>query len=200
MTSIARRKLLRFALVLTSLLGVLGWPSSWAGRSYCSVVCRAVNGLVLNSTDTQRLARLVPDQRPGFEWEAIATIWNQTTGSVPSQFHIDVHHLFYLPTVVFVALTLAGKITWGGKRVVAKLLFGILLFHLRGMLPFVSLERIATGIAHDGFVEKLLVLVNESLLAPLAMTFALPLLLWFGLFHATLVGPRKASVSKPGPG
>ena len=88
-----------------------------------------MNGLVLNPTDTRRLAQLVPDQRPGFEWEAIATIWNQTTGSVPSQFHIDVHHLFYLPTVVFVALTLAGKITWGGKRVVAKLLFGILLFH-----------------------------------------------------------------------
>jgi hypothetical protein len=200
MTIIARRKLLRFALILTALLGVLGWPFSWAGRSYCSLVCRAVNGLVLNSTDTQRLAQLVPDQRPGFEWEAIATIRNQPIGSAASQFNVDIHHLFYLPTVVFVALTLAGKITWGGKRVVAKLFVGILLFHLRGMLPFVSLERIATGIAHDGFVEKLLVLVNESLLAPLAMTFALPLLLWLGLFQATLVRPRKASVSKPGPG
>ncbi len=200
MTIIGRRKLLGFALVLTALLGVLGWPFSWVGRSYCSLVCRAVNGLVLNSTDTQRVAQLVPDQRPGFEWEATAVIRNLATGSVASQFHVDIHHLFYLPTVVFVALTLAGRITWGGKRDVAKLLVGVLLLQLRGTLPFVSLARMATGAAHDGFVEKLLVLVNESLLAPLGMTFALPLLLWFGLFHATLVRPRKASVIKHGPG
>ncbi|MGB8295809.1 MAG: hypothetical protein WCG85_10315 [Polyangia bacterium] len=96
MTIIARRKLLGFALVLIALLALSGWPFSWAGRSYCSAACQAVNGLVLNSTDTQRFARLVPDERSGFEWEAIATIRNHTTESVPSQFQIDVHHLFYL--------------------------------------------------------------------------------------------------------
>jgi len=37
------------------------------------------------------------------------------------------------------------------------------------------------------------VLVNESLLAPLGMTFALPLLLWFALFRKSLVQPRDAS-------
>ena len=187
MTIIGRRRVLRFALVWTALLGVLGWPFSWVGRSYCSLVCETVNALVLTSTHTPKFAQLVPDQRPGFEWEAIAAVRDQTTKSVVWQFNVDVHHLFYLPTSVFVALTLAGRCTWGGKRLVAKLLLGVLLLQLRGMLPFVSLERTATGVAHDGLVDMLLVLVNESLLAPLGMTFALPLLLWFALFRRSLI-------------
>ncbi len=187
MTITGRRKVLRFACVLTALLIILGWPFSFIGRGYCSLVCGAVNGLVLTSTHAPKFARLVPDERSGFEWEPIAAVRDRTTKSVNWQFNVNVHHLFYLPTVVFVALTLAGKCTWGGKRLVAKLLVGVLLLHLRGILPFILLERSATGVARDGLVDMLLVLVNESLLAPLGMTFALPLLLWFALFRRSLI-------------
>jgi hypothetical protein len=195
MTIIGRRKVLRFACVLTALLIILNSPFSFIGRGYCSLVCGAVNGLVLTSTHTPKFGQLVPDQRSGFEWEAIAAVRNQTTRSVASQFNVDVHHLFYLPTVVFLALTLAGQITWGGRRVVARLLVGVLLLHLRGTLPFIALERGTTGVWHDGLVDMFLVLVNESLLAPLGMTFALPLLLWFALSRKSLVHPREASAS-----
>ena len=195
MTAIGRRRILRFVGILVALIAILGWPYSFVGRGYCSLVCKAVNSLLLDSTDSPRFAQLVPDERPGFEWEAIAALRKQATKSVDSQFNIEVHHLFYLPTVVFVALTVAGKIAWGEKRVVAKLLVGILLLHLRGSLPFAFLERVATDVVHDGWVDRMLVLANESLLGPLGMTFAIPLLLWFCFFHAALVRPRQTSVA-----
>ncbi len=195
MTVGGRRNIFRFAGTLTALLVILGWPYSFVGRGYCSLVCKAVNGLLLNPTDSPRVAQLVPDERPGFEWEAIATLRKQGAKSVDSQFNVEVHHLFYLPTVVFFALTVAGKLAWGEKRVVAKLLLGILLLHLRGSLPFVCLERVATGVAHDGWVDKMLVLANESLLGPLGMTFAIPLLMWFCLFHPVLARPRQTKVA-----
>ena len=195
MTVIGRRRILRFAGILIALIAFLGWPYSFVGRGYCSLVCKAVNSLLLDPTDSPRFAQLVPDERPGFEWEAISALRNQATKTVDSQFNVEIHHLFYLPTVVFVALTAAGKIAWGGRRIVVKLLVGILLLHLRGSLPFVFLERVATGVARDGWVDRILVLANESLLGPLGMTFAIPLLTWFCFFHAALVRPRQTRVA-----
>ena len=195
MTVIGRRNIFRFVGTLIALLAILGWPYSFVGRGYCSLVCKALNGLLLDPTDSPRFAQLVPDERPGFEWEAISALRDQATKAVDSRFNVEIHHLFYLPTVVLIALTAAGKIAWGGKRIVVKLLVGILLLHLRGSLPFVFLERVATDVARDGWVDRILVLANESLLGPLGMTFAIPLLTWFCFFYAALIRPRQTNVA-----
>ena len=187
MTTRGQRGPFRFAMLFLPLFAVLAWPFPSIGRGCRFLVCGAINGMIMNSTRTSRVARLVPDQRSGFEWHCVVAVWNQTTRSVEEQFPVDVHQVFYLPTSVFIALTLAGKYTGGSKRVVLKLLIGMALIQLRSTLPFIARERIVVGIAQDGLFDLLLFLVNRSLVAPLGMAFALPLLLWFGLFRRSLV-------------
>jgi hypothetical protein len=103
------------------------------------------------------------------------------------RFPVDIHQVFYLPTILFAALTFVGKYTWGGKRVFVKLLVGITLFQLRPLVPFIARERMVVGLSHGGVFDLVLLLVNRSLVAPLGMAFALPLLLWLLLFRRSLV-------------
>jgi len=179
------RTILRFTILFLVLFALLAWPFAFVGRGYRFAVGGAINGLILEERTTSAMVRLVPNEQPGFEWYVITTILNPTTKSVESQFDVDVYQAFYLPTAVFVALTLAGRYTWGGRRVVLKLLVGVFLFQLRGSLRFIALERAIAGIEY-GFVDLVLLLVNRSLVAPLGMAFALPLLLWFGLSRRSL--------------
>lgn len=184
-------KPLRFLILAMLLLTVFGWPFARIGSSYVSLVCRAVNGLVMNSTQTPMVARLVPDPRPGFEWSAIIAVWNQTTKSLEAKFPIDIHQLFYLPTVFFTALALSGRWACGNRRIFAKLLLGIALFQLRPIPLFISRERAVVGVFQDnGLFDVLLVIASRSLVAPLSMAFALPLFLWFGLFRRCFVRPH----------
>ena len=125
MIAIGERRLLRFAAIFLPLLSILAWPYPFLGRAYRFVVCRAINDMVMNSTDTPRVARLVPDPRTGFEWHGVVAVWDQNANSVQEQFPVDIHQTFYLPTVVFAVLTIAGKFTWGGRQVPLKLLVGI---------------------------------------------------------------------------
>lgn len=186
-------KLLRFAVLFLPLLALLAWPFAPVGRGYRALICAIANRLVLSSGHPPYVGRLVPSPRSDLDWHVIAAVWNQTTRTVDAQFDIDVHQTFYLPTAVFCALTLAGGLTWGGKRVALKLLIGIVLFQLRGTLQFVDLDRSIVDVAHARLSDVLLVLVNRSLVTPLGMAFALPLLLWFGLFRKSLVQSRDAN-------
>jgi len=181
------RAILRFALLFLVLFALLAWPFAFVGRGYRFAVGGAINGLILGERTNSAMVRLVPNQQPGFEWYLITTILSPTTGTVESQFDVDVYQAFCLPTAVFVALTLAGRYAWGGNRFVSKLLVGILLFQVRGSLRFIALERAVAGIEY-GSVDLVLLLVNRSLVAPLGMAFALPLLLWFGLYRRSLAG------------
>ena len=148
----------------------------------------------MNSTQTPKVARLVPDGRSGREWHAIVAVWNQSTRTVEERFPLDLHQLFYLPAAVFSALTLAGKWTWGGKQTLLKLLIGITLFQLRPISIFIARERAVVGVfQYDGLFDVVLVLVNRSLVAPLGMAYALPLFLWFGLFRRFIVSSPTIS-------
>ena len=187
MLETGKLRLRRFVLIFLPLLLVLLWPFPLVGRGYRFLLSGTVNGLVFDPTLTPSVVRLVPNPRPGSGWYLITAVWNKTTNSLESQFDVDVYQAFYLPTAVFIALTLAGRFTWGGRRLVPKLLIGVFLFQLRGSLRFIALERAIAGVRY-GSVDLLLILVNRSLVAPLGMAFALPLLLWFGLFRASLVG------------
>jgi hypothetical protein len=179
------RTILRFSILFLVLFALLAWPFTFLGRGYRFAVGGAINALILGERNTSAMVRLVPNEQPGFEWYLITKILNPTTKSVESQFDVDVYQAFCLPTAVFAALTLAGRYTWGGQRVVLKLLVGIFLLQLRGSLRFVALERALAGIEY-GFVDLVLLLLNRSLVAPLGMAFALPLLLWFGLSRRSL--------------
>jgi hypothetical protein len=183
-----RRKQLRFLILFLCLFALLGWPYARLGRGYRLLVCRAVNALIMNSTQTTSVARLLPDERPGFEWHAVIAVWNQTAKALEAKFPIDLHQPFYLPTAAFVALTLAGQRAWGGKRVLLKLLLGIILFQLRPLPIFLVRERAVVGVfQYDGLFDVLLVILNRSIIAPLGMAFALPLFVWFGLFRRSFV-------------
>ena len=175
------------------LLAVLAWPVASVGRGYCSVICGARSVLAPPSAHARFVGRLVPDARPGREWHATAAVWDQTTRAIVAQFDVDVHQTFYLPMAVFIALTLAGRWSWGGKRVVVKLLLGIVVLQLRGTLQFVDLERIVVDAPHARLSDVLLVLVNRSLVTPLSMAIAFPLLLWFGLFRRDLCSPANVT-------
>ncbi len=194
MTAGRRRRPLCFAVLLIPLLIIFAWPFDLVGRGYRSLVCNAINGSIMNSTLTAKVARLLPDPRPGPDWRAIVAVWNQTTRSIEERFPLDLHQLFYLPAAVFSALTLAGKWTWGGKRVVWKLLIGVALFQLRPIPIFVARERAVVGVfQYDGAFDVFLVLFNRSLVAPLGMAYALPVLLWFGLFRRSIASAARTS-------
>jgi hypothetical protein len=188
----SRARLLCFALLFFPLLTLLAWPFSLVGRGYRSLICGAANRLVLSSAHHPYVGRLVPSPRPDQPWHVVAAVWNLTTKSVEAQFDADVHQTFYLPTACFCALTLAGSCTWKGKRVVLKLLIGIAFFQLRGTLQFVDLDRSIVDAAHANVSDVILVVVNRSLVTPLGMAFALPLLLWFGLFRSSLFRSQDA--------
>jgi len=176
---------LRFAVLFVPLFALLAWPFASVGRGYSSLICGTANRLL--SSSAPRVGRLAPNPQSGFEWHLTAMVWNQTTQSVEAQFDVDVHQTFYLPTALFTALTLAGKWTWGAKRVVPKLLMGVALFQLRGAVQFLELDRAGVDAAHARLSDVLVVLANRGLVAPLGMAIVLPLLVWFGLFRRSLV-------------
>ena len=63
-----------------------------------------------------------------------------------------------------------------------KLWVGVAILQLRGALQFVALERTMVDVAHANLRDVILVIVNRSLVTPLGMAFAMPLLLWVVLF------------------
>lgn len=182
-----KRKSTCFLLILLPLLLGLTWPISRIGSAYRAVLCRWVNRAIMNSTHTSDVVRLVEDPRPGHDWHAVAALWNQDSHSVGATFDVNIHQTNYLPTAVFVALMVAGKFAWGTRFLVMKVLFGVLLFQMRGLLPLVALERAVNGTAHAGPLDLLISLVDRSLVSPLGMAFALPFLLWFGLCRRDLL-------------
>ena len=191
MTTFGRTRGARFAVLFVPLLIILAWPFALVGRGFRSCLCSVANRFVLSSTQTDFVGRLVPDVRPGVEWHAVAAVFKKSTGSLEAGFDVDLYQIFYLPTAVFCALTLAGFWTWGGKHMVLKLLAGFAIFALRGSLQFVRLDRLVVDAALACPLDVFLVVVNRSLVAPLGMAFALPLLLWFGLFHRSVVPDRS---------
>ena len=191
MRTFGRTKFARFAVLFVPLFVILAWPFAFVGRGFRSCVCSVANRFVLSSTQTDFVGQLLPDLRPGVEWHAMAAVFNRSTGSLAAGFDIDLHQIFYLPTMFFCALTLAGYWTWGGKHLVLKLLAGFAIFQLRGSLQFVRLERLVVDVALARPLDVFLVIVNRSLVAPLGMAYALPLLLWFGLFHRSVIPDRS---------
>jgi len=183
MEAIHKRALWRFFAIFCPLLTVIAWPVSFIGRGYRLLVCYLGNALVVSSSgDGRYVGRLVANPRSGFEWHLDAIVFEVTTRSTAAQFDIDLHQTFYLPTAVFLALAVAGRCSWGARGFAMKLWVGVAILQLRGALQFVALERTMVDVAHANLRDVILVIVNRSLVTPLGMAFAMPLLLWVVLF------------------
>jgi len=181
MTFPTGREIRRFLMAFLPLMVVLAWPFAFIGRPYQALERGVVNSVILNSTTTPIVARLVKDPRPDHDWITVAAVWDQANKLFRDRIEIDIHQLFYLPTAVFLALVLAEKWRFGGRRTALKLVLGILSFQVRGWVPFMALEQSITGANHSGASHLVLALVNKSLVAPLGMAYAMPLFWWLGL-------------------
>ncbi len=184
---IGRRKLTCFALVLVPSLALLVWPFDFFGRGVRSAVCWSVNRWILGATVRQNPASLVPDSRPGFDWQAVEVVWDQPGQSVLAKLEVDLHQTLYLPVMVFAALLLAGRTTFGNRYFSYRLeILGLGLLVARSLLRFVLLGRWTDGLAHDGPFDLFLQVVQLGLAAPRGMAVAFPLILWLALSRKAL--------------
>jgi hypothetical protein len=187
-TPVRRKKLYRFALVLIPSLTLLAWPFGFVGRGVRSTVCWSVNRWILGATGRQNIASLSPDPRPGFDWQASEVVWNRPSQSVLAKLDVDLHQTLYLPVMVFAALILAGRTTFGNRYFSYRLeILGLGLLVARALLRFVLLGRWTDGLAHDGPLDMFLHVVQLALAAPRGMAVAFPLILWLLLSRKALI-------------
>jgi hypothetical protein len=188
---LVRRKSVRFALILVPALALLAWPFAFAGRGCRAALCWTVNRWILTSTDGPEFARLSVDARSGFEWQVTEVVWNNPSQLVLAKFDVDIHQTLYFPFMVFVALSLTSRLTFGNKYFLARWeILGLALLLVRGFLRYMLLERWTDGLAHDGPFDMFLQLLQLALAAPRGMTVAFPLILWLVLSRKAL---RKAT-------
>jgi len=187
-TPVRRRRLARFALVLVPSLVLLAWPFGFVGRGVRSAVCWSVNHWILDATGRQDVASLWPDPRPGFNWQAVEVVWNRPSQSVLAKLEVDLHQTLYLPVMVFAALILAGRTTFGSRYFSYRLeILGFGLLVARALLRFVLLARWTDGLAHDGPFDMFLQVIQLALAAPRGMAVAFPLILWLVLSRKALL-------------
>jgi hypothetical protein len=188
---VGRRKLARFGLVLIASLALFAWPFGFIGQGVRSAVCRSVNRFILGSPDRQDVATLSPDPRPGFDWHAVEVVWNQPSQTVLARLDVDLHQTLYLPVMVFAALILAGRTTFGNRHFSYRLeVLGLAVLVGRALLRFVLLDRWTDGSVHYGPLDVCLHVLQLALAAPRGMAIAFPLILWLvlarkALLHAT---------------
>jgi hypothetical protein len=174
-------------------LALLAWPFPFLGRGCGSVVCWGVNKWITTAKDTRDVASLERDTRPGHEWYVTEVVWHRPTHSLRAKFDVDIHQTLYLPLMVFAALMVASRATFGHRHFRVRLeILGFLLLVLRALLRFVLLERWTDGLAHDGPFDMFLHVIQLAVAAPRGMAVAFPLILWFLLSRKALLAATAA--------
>jgi len=190
----ARGRLLRFGLVFVPSLVLLAWPFGFVGRAVTSAVCSGVNRGILNTRDRGAVPTLELDNRPGFEWQVVEVVRNRPGHFVLARFEVDLHQTLYLPIMVFVALILAGRISFGNRDFRWGLeVAGVALLVMRASLRFILLGRWTDGLAHDGAFDTFLHIAQLALAAPRGMAVALPLILWLLISRKAMLEATRAS-------
>jgi hypothetical protein len=192
------RKLLHFASVLVPAFLLMAWPFCCVGRGFRWFMCWWVNGVIMHPTDAPDVARLLPDTKPGRDWHATAAVWNQPTQTLGLKMDVDLHQAAYVPLVLFVALSFAGRATLGRKYFPVRLqVLGIVLLVARSSLRYILLRRNADGLLHRAPFDLLLQIANLSLGAPLGMAYAFPLILWLVLFRRAVTEMMRPQQCEP---
>jgi hypothetical protein len=134
---------------------------------------------------------LRPDERPGFDWQAVEVLWHQPSHSVAAAFHVDLHQTLYFPAMLFVALVVAGRVSLGSRYFSAGLeLLGITALLARASLRYVLLDRWTNGLPHEAAVDAFLQTIQLSVAAPRGMAVAFPLILWFALSRRAIIAAK----------
>jgi lipopolysaccharide export LptBFGC system permease protein LptF len=147
----------------------------------------------MTAKDTSDVPSLERDPRPGYDWYVTEVVWNRPTDSLRAKFDVDVHQTLYLPLMVFAALMVASRATFGNRHFRVRLeTLGLALLVLRAMLRFYLLERWTDGLAHDGPFDMFLHVIQLAVAAPRGMAVAFPLILWFLLSRKALLAATAA--------
>ena len=122
-----------------------------------------------------------------------ATLTETQTVALRAKFDVDIHQALYLPLMVFAALMVASRATFGRRHFrVGREILGLALLVLRALLRFVLLERWTDGLAHDGPFDIFLQVIQLAVAAPRGMAVAFPLILWFLLSRKALLAASAA--------
>lgn len=166
---------LRFAFLLSFFM--VPWPR--LGSLY-SAAAEALGNLLLGDS-TATLYFVLPDSGHDFSIELQAGL------AAGVRVPIDLRTLAYIPTAMFLALTLATPI-WKGSRGVTVLVLGTVVLHaflvVSIAIPLVLLfaEPQPMHLLELGTtLKRLLDVVYRSLVAPPGMAYAIPILLWIAL-------------------
>lgn len=181
------RPALWFALRFACLLSLFMYPWPLVGELYSDAAGALGNLLLGDASATLHFGR--PERATELAGDRFSTELRARAPDmlVPVRVPIDLRTLTFIPTVVFLALTLAAPV-WKSSRGITVLVLG--LFVLHGFLiasitiPLVlffadpqpmHLLDIGTTMRH------VLDVVYRSLVAPPGMAYAVPILLWLSL-------------------
>jgi hypothetical protein len=112
-------------------------------------------------------------------WEVHTRVTETETGR-SFETGLDVRRTGYLPAAVFLALVLASRLPT--RRKLLALAAGLCVLHLLSWLPLLSFfsGRLPIVVFHLGTFARVVVdVLYRALVAPLGMTYAAPVLLWF---------------------
>jgi hypothetical protein len=184
-----KRELAWFLIRLAGLLGLFMYPWPGAGHAY-GRAAGALGNILLGDPSSHPAALLhfdaptdAPDASAGDEYATELRAFSRTTGealTVP----IDLRTLTYVPSAVFVALTLASTI-WVGLRGITVLLAGLALLHafllislVVPLLLFFADPQPMQLLELSTPLRWIMNIFYRSLVAPPGMIYAVPALIW----------------------
>lgn len=176
-----------FGLRLASLLGVFMYPWPFVGELYSDAAGTVGNLLLGDASATLHFAR--PKAQSELAGDRFSTELRARgpDALAPVRVPIDLRTLTFIPTVVFLALTLATPL-WRSPRGVTVLVLGLIVLH--GFLIASIAIPLALLFAEPQPLHLLdigspfrhvLDVVYRSLVAPPGMAYAIPMLLWLAL-------------------
>jgi hypothetical protein len=181
--SVARRRLaigaVRFFVVFVLL--VVPWPH--LGRIVSGLFIEGASAIaapVLSTADAAVGFAAAPVEATEGDWDAVIFVKNIPSGNVRDAASIDVRRVWYLPTIVFVALSIALRF-WSTKRLAIAFVVGLFALPMLSLLPILSFLTQNRAIHPGAAPQALLDIAYRALVAPLGMAYAVPAFLWLGL-------------------
>lgn len=196
-----RKEFLLFAAKFAVIFGLLVTPWPGLARFFSGTFDQVADFLGHGLLSTDRFeVRLVSAPAGVIEgdWDCVVLVKNATSGATVDAASLDLHRVVYLPTVVFLALSLASPLRRRGIRPWL-LLGGLALLPLLSLLPILSflaqIRVLDLGTTLHSFVD----IAYRALVTPPGMAYALPALLWGSLVALTAPAAPRLLQQPPPP-
>ena len=176
-----------FGLRFACLLGIFMYPWPLVGELYSDAAGTLGNLLLGDVSAMLHFAR--PEAQPELAGDRFSTELRAQSpdARAPVRVPIDLRTLTFIPTVVFLALTLAAPL-WKSFRGVTVLVLGLLALHAFliasitiPLVLFFSDPQPMHLFDIGSTLRQMLDVVYRSLVAPPGMAYAVPTLLWLAL-------------------